>query len=188
MARIDELDILIRHKSSKVVASIPQLGLYAAGQDVGSALSSLENKKKALLEDLKAADISDEFEQVPWTAGPPGARIVAQSGSLWHFALKTLIVVVIVSAALLIPAGLLADKIRNDFRGLSIGGRGFWTKLESELSRAADPSSGLSEEKKKKILADLRAVVERLRPYAAELGPLFSDLRGDTSQVHPPRN
>ena len=113
---------------------------------------------------------------------------MAQSGSLWHFALKTLIVVVIVSAALLIPAGLLADKIRNDFRGLSVGGRGFWTKLELELSRAADPSSGLSEEKKKKILADLRAVVERLRPYAAELGPLFSDLRGDTSQVHPPRN
>ena len=188
MARIDELDILMRHKSGKVVASIPQLGLHATGQDVGSALSSLENKKKALLEDLKAADISDEFEQVPWAASSPGARIVAQSGSLWHFALKTLIVVVIVSAALLIPAGLLADKIRNDFRGLSVGGRGFWTKLESELSRAADPSSGLSEEKKKKILADLRAVVERLRPYAAELGPLFSDLRGDASQVHPPRN
>jgi hypothetical protein len=52
----------------------------------------------------------------------------------------------------------------------------------------ADPSSDLSEEKKKKILADLRAVVERLRPYAAAVGPLFSDLRGDASQLHPPRN
>jgi hypothetical protein len=188
MARIDELDILIRHKRGKVVASIPQLGLHATGQDVGSALSSLENKKKVLLEDLKAADVLDEFERVPWTAASPEARIVMQSGNLWQFALKTLTVVVIVSAALLIPAGLLADKIRNDVRGLSLGGRSFWTKLESELSRAADPSRDLPEERKKKILADLRAVVERLRPYAAELGPLFSDLRGDTSQVHPPRN
>ena len=66
------------------------------------------------------------------------------SSNLWQFALKTLIVVVIVSAALLIPAGLLADKIRNDLRGLSLGGRGFWTKLESELSRVADPNSDLS--------------------------------------------
>ena len=188
MARIDELDILIRQKRGKIVASIPQLGLHATGQDIGAALSSLETKKKALLEDLKAADILDEFEQVPWAASSPGARIVMQSGNLWQFALKTLIVVVLVSAALLIPAGLLADKIRNDFRGLSLGGRGFWTKLESELSRVADPSSDLSEEKKKKILADLRAVVERLRPYAAAVGPLFSDLRGDASQLHPPRN
>jgi hypothetical protein len=188
MARIDELDILIRHKSGKTVASIPQLGLHATGQDVRSAVSALENKKKILLEDLKAADVPDEFDQVPWAVGSQGTKVIMQSGSLSQFALKTLIIVIIVSAALLIPVGLLANKISKDFRGLSVGGRGFWTKLESELGRAADPSSDLPEERKKKILADLKTVVERWRPYAAELGPLFSDLRGDTSQVRPSRN
>jgi len=187
MARIDELDIVIRPKTGKVVASIPQLGLHAIGEDAHSALSSLENKKRLLLEDMKAADVPDEFDQVPWTAGSPATRIVRASDNLWQFGLKSLIVVVIFSAALLIPAGLLAAKIRNDLR-VSFGGQQFWTKLEHELSRAADPSNDLPQEKKEKIQADLRAIVERWRPYAAELAPLFSDLRGETPQVRPPRN
>ena len=187
MARIDELDILIRPKTGKVVASIPQLALHATGQDVGSALSLLENKKRALLEDMRAADIPDEFEQIPWSAGSPATRMVMASSGLWQFALKTLIVVAVLSAALLIPAGLLADKISKDLR-VSFGGRQFWTKVEQELSRAADPSNDLPQEKKEKIRADLRAIVERWRPYAAELGPLVSDLRGETPQVCSPGN
>jgi hypothetical protein len=185
MARIDELDIVIRHRTDKVVASIPQLGLHAIGEDAGSALSSLENKKRALLEDMKAADVPDEFVLVPWMAGSPATG--TGMASPWQFALKFLIVVIVLSAVVLIPAGLLAAKIRNDLRA-SFGGRQFWTKLEHELSRAADPSNDLPEEKKEKIQADLRAIVERWRPYAAELAPLFSDLRGETPQVRPPRN
>jgi hypothetical protein len=187
MARIDELDMVIRPKTGKVVASIPQLALHATGEDVASALSLLENKKRALLEDMQAAGVPDEFDQVP-VAGLPATRMVMQSGSAWQFALKLLIVVVVLSAAVLITAGLLADKIKKDLRGVSLGGHQFWTKLESELSRMADPSNDLPDAKKKKIISDLRIVVERLRPYAAELGPLFSDLRGEATQVSPPRN
>jgi hypothetical protein len=187
MARIDELDIVIRRKTGKVVASIPQLALHATGQDVASALSLLENKKRALLEDMQAAGVPDEFDQVP-VAGLPATRAVMKPGSVWQFVLKFLIVVVVLSAVVLITTGLLADKIKNDLRSVSLGGHQFWTKLESELSRMADPSNDLPAAKKKKILSDLQIVVERLRPYAAELGPFFSDLRGETSQVRPPRN
>jgi len=186
MASIDELDIVIRHKAGKVVASIPQLPFHAIGGDARSALSLLEKKKRALLEDIKAAEVPDEFEQVPWIAGSSATRMVTQSGSVWQFALKFLIAVIMLSAAVLIMAGLLGDKIKKELGGVSVGGHQFWMKLESELSRMADPNSDLPDAKKKKVLADLRVIVERWRPYAAELGPLFSDLRGGTPQVRAP--
>ncbi len=180
MGSINELDIVLRQKSGKVVASIPQLGLYGIGPNATSALSALEQKKAALLDDMKAAEVPDEFERVAWSAGSP---MRVQRGNLRQFLLKVLIVVVLLSAATLIPAWLLATKIQKDLAGFSTGGRQFWTKLESELGRAADPSSDLPEAKKRKILSDLRAIVERWRPYAAQLGPLFSDLRGETPRT-----
>lgn len=183
MVSINELDIVVvRRKSGKVVASIPQLGLYGIGPNATSALSALEQKKAALLDDMKAAEVPDEFDRVAWSAGSP-TRVDVQRGNLWQFPLKVLVVVVVLSAAMLIPAGLLAKKIQKDLAGFSTGGRQFWTKLESELGRAADPSSDLPEAKKQKILSDLRAIVERWRPYAAQLGPLFSDLRGETPRT-----
>jgi len=184
MASIEELDIVIRRRTSgKIVASIPQLSLYAVGNDTYSALSSLDDKKKRLLDDMKEADIPDEFDYLPSATTPAGTRMVTQPGSLSQFALKALILVALIFLVLLVPAGLLAEKARKDMASLSFGGRQFWTKLETQLSRGADPSSDLPEAKKQQILADLRVVVDRWRPYAAELGRFISDLRGDNAQA-----
>ena len=43
MSRVDELDVVIRHKGGKVIAGIPQIGLYAKGDDVNVALAALGN-------------------------------------------------------------------------------------------------------------------------------------------------
>ena len=49
MASIDELDMVIRRKGEKVIASIPQLGLVATASEPQAALSALETKKNLLL-------------------------------------------------------------------------------------------------------------------------------------------
>ena len=115
MASIEELDIVIRRRTSgKIVASIPQLSLYAVGNDTHSALSSLDDKKRRLLDDMKEADIADEFDYLPSATTPAGTRMVTQPGSLSQFALKALIVVALISLVLLVPAGLLAEKARKE--------------------------------------------------------------------------
>jgi len=57
MSSIDELDIVIRRKSGKVTAGIPQLGLYATGNEVGAAIAALEQKRAAFLADLSEAGV-----------------------------------------------------------------------------------------------------------------------------------
>ena len=47
MSRIDELDIVIRHKGGKVVAGIPQLSLYAKADDIHAAVTALETHATA---------------------------------------------------------------------------------------------------------------------------------------------
>ncbi len=42
MSRIDELDIVIRHKSGKVIAGMPQLSLYAKADEIHAAITALE--------------------------------------------------------------------------------------------------------------------------------------------------
>jgi hypothetical protein len=139
MVSINELDIVVRRKSGKVVASIPQLGLYGIGPNATSALSALEQKKAALLDDMKAAEVPDEFDRVAWSAGSP-TRVDIQRGNLWQFLLKVLVVVVVLSAAMLIPAGLLAKKIQKDLAGFSTGGRQFYCRTLAPLRSSIGPA------------------------------------------------
>ena len=53
MSVIDELEIIIRQKDGKVVASIPQLNLYAKAANVDAALASLDAKKAALVAEME---------------------------------------------------------------------------------------------------------------------------------------
>jgi hypothetical protein len=56
-----------------------------------------------------------------------------------------------------------------------IGGRSFWARLEKELDSAASPSNDIPPEKQRKLLADLRIIVARWRPFIMEGSKLFSD-------------
>jgi hypothetical protein len=57
-----------------------------------------------------------------------------------------------------------------------IGGSQFWAKIESELERAASSDKDLTPEKQEKLLANIRSIVARVRPFASEIAPLFSSL------------
>lgn len=49
-----------------------------------------------------------------------------------------------------------------------LGGTGIWTFVERELVRASNPDFDLTSERKRKIIADLRTVSDRWRPFLIE--------------------
>jgi len=48
----------------------------------------------------------------------------------------------------------------------------------AELERAASVDNNLAPEKQERLLANIRSIVTRVRPFASEIAPLFSSLRG----------
>ena len=97
-------------------------------------------------------------------------------GPIGQFLIKT----VIVAAAIVVSAWILLD-VLDDFAdrrmqqvertlqsATKLGGRQFWTKLENQLDQLADPRSDLPPEKKAKILAQIKVVADRWRPFVRE--------------------
>lgn len=64
-----------------------------------------------------------------------------------------------------------------------LGGRDFWTKLERELDNQASPAADLPAAKKKKILAEIRVVADRWRPFVKEA---LSAITGETEKPAAP--
>jgi hypothetical protein len=103
-------------------------------------------------------------------------------GDIRQFAIKALIVFVLLFATLAygaIKAKEIADTaVYNiaaklpDFAAAI--GPSLWLKLEAELDRTAALSGKLLEDRRQKLLADLRLLVARLRPFVAEVQPLFA--------------
>jgi hypothetical protein len=50
---IDELQIVIRQKDGKVLASIPQLNLYAKATNIDAALAALNAKKATFVSEME---------------------------------------------------------------------------------------------------------------------------------------
>jgi hypothetical protein len=179
MASIDDLDIVIRRKGEKIVASIPQLGLVATGGEAQAALSALDQKKHLLLEDMRVAGVPDDFEFAPPS---PASRRNGQAfrwGRILEFLVKFAVVIVVLAGAGLVSASIVKEQSR-------VGGKQFWTKLEAAVAHAADPADDLPEAKKNKLLSDLRVIVGRWKPFAAELAPFLLALRGESPQNRAP--
>ena len=175
MNQLDKFDISVRRKDDKVTASVPQLGLYATASDIHRALDALERKKAALLEDLTAAGEIDNLS--PAAAANPVSPVA--SYGLAQFALKVGIVVAVVAIAIVVTANLITTKIEHTRLAWQatlqdygkIGGAQFWAKVEKGLDQLADPKSEMPEEKRQKILANIRALRERWWPFIAEALP-----------------
>jgi hypothetical protein len=97
-------------------------------------------------------------------------------GPIGSFLLKT----VIVCAAIIVSGWIMLDLL-DDFAtrrmeqlersvraATSLGGHRFWTKLENELDRLADPRTDLSPEKRQKILSQIKVISDRWRPFLTE--------------------
>lgn len=107
------------------------------------------------------------------TKEPTSKDVALHIGPLGEFAVET----AIVSVAIVLSGWIMLD-ILDDFATRrmqqmdaavrSIGGRQFWTKLEEELDKFADPRRDISPEKKQKILSQIRAISDRWRPFLNE--------------------
>src|SRR5262245_6441483 len=191
MSSIDELDIVIRRKSGKVTAGIPQLGLYATGNEVGAALAALEQKRAAFLADLSEAGGLDDVEVRHYNVASAPRR---RRGELGQFTLKALILIGLIAGAFILSGALLASRIERVVENTEakmqqytkLGGAQFWAKVQGELERAADPGHEMPAEKKRKLLSQIHVLVERWRPFMAEIAPLFADFQrpasGDVTQ------
>jgi hypothetical protein len=190
MSRIDELDIVIHHKSGKVTAGIPQLGLYAKADDVHAAITALEQKRAAFLADLSEAGGLDDLEVRHYNVGSASQR---RHSELGQFTLKALIIIGLIAGAFILSAVLLVPRIERIVENTEakmqqytkVGGAQFWEKLERELGRAADPAYEIPPEKKRKLLSQIHVLVERWRPFMAEIAPLFADFQRTPSVEGP---
>jgi hypothetical protein len=193
MSHINECDIVIRQKNGKVRAGIPQLGLYATADEIHAAITALELKRMAFLNDLAEAGGFDDIDVRPYTSGRPQPRM---AGGVGQFALKAGIVIGLIAGTAVMSTALLWPTIERivvnaqaNFERIvvnaeakmqeltKVGGPQFWMKVERELERAAEPARDLPPEQKQKILSQIHVVVERWRPFIAELAPLFADFQ-----------
>jgi len=188
MSRIDELDIVIRHKGGKVIAGAPQLSLYAKADNVHAAITALEQKRTAYFGDL--AEALDDLEVRDYTVQRVSPR---DHGGLGQFALKALIIIGLIAGAFVLSAALVAPRIERLVENTEakmqqytkLGGAQFWAKVEGELERAAEPAHDIPPEKKRKLLSQIHVLVERWRPFMAEIAPLFADFQGPPSVEGP---
>jgi hypothetical protein len=98
------------------------------------------------------------------------------------FAGKTLIVAVVFVVSFLIVAVHVENRM-NQFalqmqKATKIGGAAFWGKMEQELDRAADPQQAISDEKKQKILSDLRTITAQWKPFMNEAYSIVTETPG----------
>jgi hypothetical protein len=196
MSRLDELDVVIRRKGGKVLAGIPSVGLYASADTVASALDALEVRKTAYQSDLEEAGFTADMDIPNGGVAAPMATARSAPGDLRSFASKSLIVIGLVTAAIVLIGALLVSKIDDTIAravysiqvqlgpiaNAKIGGSQFWAKVENEVDRVANSNSGMAPEKQQKLLSNIRAIVTRVRPFVAEVAPLFADVRSPDGQ------
>jgi hypothetical protein len=182
----EHLDIVVRRKNGHCLASMPQINLFAAGDTVPAALESLEKKKNDLVAELSAADCLEDFRisaPDPYLYAPRTEPMTVRRSAL-GFIGKTLVVV-----AVLVMGGFFLTRyatknidqllshqsaeMREKFA--STGGAKFWTNLEKQLANAADAKNDLPPAKKELMLAQIRTIAERYRPFVREVGLLFYD-------------
>jgi hypothetical protein len=121
------------------------------------------------------------------TEEPTSQAVSLHLGPMGQFALKT----AIVSAAIVLSAWIMLDML-DDFASrrmqqlettmrsaTAVGGREFWTKLEAELDRLADPRADIPPEKRQKILSQIKVISDRWRPFLSEA---TSTIAGDAGQ------
>jgi hypothetical protein len=170
MIDIDDLDVVIRRVGGKVVAGVPRLALYATAATTASALELLDQKKKALRDDIAAAGMAE----LPPEAVP---GVPTQVDHIGRFAMKASIVAVLTLLVMGISGALVANRIEASVTAMvgsdRIGGRQFWTGLERALN-AAEPANEMPPERRKKLLSNIRVLVDRYRPFVAEVSQLFS--------------
>lgn len=181
---LDHLDVVIRRHDGDVIAAIPQVGLFARGETIEAALEQLEAKRKAVEAEMAA------FATLSASAGPTPDTQSIRWREVKEFAVKAGIVLALLFAAMMYGAlqvQQIVDSAGYNVRAtvervVTRGGSQFWTKLERELDRLAQPGADLPEAKKQKLLANIRTIVDRWRPFVTEAGAIFVSKNASSDQ------
>ena len=175
MGQLDKFDIVIRRQGGKVVAGIPQLYLFAKGEDIPAALNELENKRRYIESSLVEGDL-DTIDAATTVAA---SSLPAQAGGLRKFAAKAAILVGSIAFAVVAIGIVFLIQIENRLEKIgALGGGAFWAKAENELARLADPKNDLTPARKERLLAYIRAIGDRWRPFVIEIGHIFNEPDG----------
>ncbi len=93
-------------------------------------------------------------------------------GPLSQFMIKTVIVLVAVFIVFSYVGSYFdnfaAQLKQNISAATKIGGHDFWARISAELKKQAEPDKDLSAADKQEILADLRIIADRWRPFILE--------------------
>ena len=140
MSVLDELEIIIRQKDGKVLASIPQLNLYAKAANIDAALAALNGKKAALLAEMEELGELETLKASLSTMSRP--NVVNVRSDLGQFVLKAGIVAVAITA-IFIVSGLFiissAHSALNSFKDMSRGGAEFWSRVRARARPDGQP-------------------------------------------------
>jgi hypothetical protein len=189
MNALDDFDVVIRRKTTRIVAAVPELGLYATGADIPAALEALESRKAALVNDLAAAEVSiEKLKRSPGaSASSTAASGISLARDVGRFTIKVMIVIALLGAGMIVTFNSVAARIDaqlyhvggklRELRAAGIGVSELLARAEATLGRAADPQSEMSEARKQKLTADIRTVVARWRPIISEFAPLVAALQ-----------
>jgi hypothetical protein len=189
MSRLDDFDIVIRRKNGKILATIPQLSLYAKGDNVDKAMAALDVKKKELAAELEEAGELDTLEIGNQVYPTLRGVTTTAPDHLGRFAIKTGIIISVITVAFLISSMLVASEVEDlveNIKSVKIGGAQFWGRVEQELDRMA--SNDLPESKKQKLLADIHAIAVKWRPFVVEVQSVLSSPPNQASPTAPSTN
>ncbi len=180
----EHLDIVVRRKNGHCLASMPQINLFAAGESLPAALESLEKKKNDLVAELRTAQCLDDFKIAP--PDPyfyaPRREAMSVRRSALAFIGKTLVVVTALViggffftryATKNVDQLLSHQSVEMREKFASVGGAKFWANLEKQIANAADPKNDLPPAKKEAMLAQIRVLADRYRPFVREVALLF---------------
>jgi hypothetical protein len=168
-------DVLLRYRDGKVVAGIPQLAIYAKADTVQGALDLLKQKKAEFDADLADAG---EFDDIRVRSGlintgePPNSK---RTPELLQYATKAVIMMAALGVALTFSGFLVISKAQSTIKASKISSSELLQIVAHRVDRAADPDNDLPEEAKKKLLADIRILADRWRPFANEVMEILSD-------------
>lgn len=158
-------EIELRGRDGEFVAGIPQLDLYVRAESAQKALELLEEKKASV---ASGADDFGEFDDLRTQPDYPSAA--RRRSEYATFAVKCAIAIGMSTAAMLLLFGIISAAISPTLKKLKpLGSREILAGLEERLHRAAQPSESFTEERKQKILADVKIVAEKWGPFINDL-------------------
>jgi hypothetical protein len=174
---LGDYDVVLRRRGDLFYALIPELALVGRGPTPEAAWAEVVSKYATLRSAYDEAGALDDLpapDRRLAVAAPSGTRA---TGELGGFLLRTAIVCIAVLTLVWGGASIAGRSVAHSLQKVlaqtdQFGGKKFWGKVESEITKAADRE--VAPEKQAEITGKLHRIVTQVKPFTDELAPLFS--------------